>query len=61
MRLIDADELICRMAKKLREAAPDGSHSMTNDFSEYNVHQIMCETIKECIEAVKEAETINEI
>jgi hypothetical protein len=58
MRLIDADKLICHLSDFMVQLSPDETLSMTNDFSEYNVHQIMCETIKECIEAVEEAETI---
>lgn len=58
MKLIDADELISRMAKRLSEVAPDESMSMTNDFSEYNLHQIMCETINECIQMVRDSEVV---
>lgn len=58
MRLIDADKLICHLSDYMLQESPDETLSMTNDFSEYNLHQVICETIKCCIEAVEEAETI---
>ena len=59
MRLIDADKLISHLSDYMLQVSPDETMSMTNDFSEYNLHQIMCETINDCIEAVKESETVS--
>lgn len=59
MRLIDADKLICHLSDYMLQESPDETLSMTNDFSEYNLHQVICETIKNCIEAVKESETVS--
>lgn len=59
MRLIDADKLISHLSDYMLQESPDETLSMTNDFSEYNLHQVICETIKDCIEAVKESETVS--
>jgi len=59
MRLIDADELIRRMAKRLSEVKPDESMSLTNEFSEYNLHQVMCGTINECIQMAIESPRVS--